>query len=35
MGRIDIEAKSYLSDIHRFADIFNFWMFNGENVRKR
>ena len=32
MGKIDIEAKSYLSDIHRFADIFNFWMFHGENV---
>lgn len=32
MGKIDIVAKAYLSDTKRFSDIFNFWIYGGENV---
>ena len=32
MGKIDIAAKSYFSDLDRFADIFNFWIYDGENI---
>ena len=29
MGKIDTEAKAYLSNAERFSDIFNFWIFDG------
>ena len=32
MGKIDIEAKDYFSDSKRFADIFNFWIYEGRTV---
>ena len=32
MGKIDTEAKSYLSDNDRFSDIFNFWIYDGKSV---
>ena len=32
MGKIDTEAKAYLSDKERFSDIFNFWIYDGKNV---
>jgi len=32
MGKIDTEAKEYLSDAERFSDLFNFWIYNGERV---
>ena len=34
MGKIDTEAKAYLSNAERFSDIFNFWIFDGKNVIK-
>ena len=32
VGAIDTEAKAYLSDPGRFADIFNFWLYKGREV---
>lgn len=32
MGKIDTEAKEYLSNAARFCDIFNFLIYGGENV---
>ena len=32
MGAIDAEAKEYLSNPGRFADVFNFWLYNGREV---
>ena len=32
MGKIDTEAKAYLSDKERFSDIFNFWIYDGKSV---
>lgn len=32
MGKIDTEAKAYLSNDERFSDLFNFWIYNGKNV---
>ena len=32
MGKIDSQSKMYFSDSKRFADIFNFWIYNGESV---
>ena len=32
MGKIDTEAKEYLSNAERFSDLFNFWIYNGERV---
>ena len=34
MGKIDTEAKAYLSNKERFCDIFNFWIYDGKNVIK-
>ena len=34
MGKIDTEAKSYLSNPDRFSDIFNFWIYDGIKVIK-
>ena len=34
MGKIDTEAKAYLSNAERFSDIFNFWIFDGQNIIK-
>ena len=30
MGKIDTEAKKYLSNATRFCDIFNFLIYDGE-----
>ena len=32
MGVIDTEAKAYLSDRKRFADAFNFSVYDGDEV---
>ena len=32
MGTIDVESKKYLSDGEIFADVFNYLLFNGEQV---
>ena len=32
MGKIDTEAKEYLSNVERFSDLFNYWIYNGEKV---
>lgn len=32
MGRIDTEAKEYLSDTRRFADVFNYLIYDGQMV---
>lgn len=32
MGAIDTEAKAYMSDKTRFADAFNFSIYNGDYV---
>lgn len=32
MGKIDTEAKKYLSNAARFCDIFNFLLYGGESV---
>ena len=32
MGSIDAIAKKYASDNFRFADIFNFYIYDGEQV---
>lgn len=32
MGKIDTEAKKYLSNAARFCDIFNFLIYGGENI---
>ncbi len=32
MGKIDTEAKGYLSNVERFSDLFNYWIYNGENI---
>ena len=32
MGKIDAEAKAYLSDNARFADAFNFLLYGGDRV---
>ena len=32
MGAIDTEAKAYLSDKKRFADAFNFSVYDGDEV---
>ena len=34
MGQIDAQIKQYLSKNHVFADIFNFYLYNGEEVIK-
>ena len=34
MGAADAETKIYLSNADRFADIFNFWLYNGDDVVK-
>ena len=34
MGAIDAEAKAYLSDPERFADAFNFSVYDGDEVIK-
>lgn len=34
MSVADAETKAYLSNADRFADIFNFWIYNGEEVVK-
>ena len=33
-GKIDIDAKTFMQDPTRFADAFNFFVFNGEQVIK-
>jgi hypothetical protein len=32
MGKVDILTKDYMSDPTRFADAFNYFMFNGQHV---
>ena len=32
MGTQDIVTKEYMKDEHRFADVFNYFIFNGEQV---
>lgn len=32
MGRVDTEAKDYLSNVERFSDLFNYWIYNGDTV---
>ena len=32
MGKIDTEAKKYFSSAKRFCDLFNFWIYDGENI---
>ncbi len=32
MGKIDTEAKSYLSNNERFCDVFNFCIYHGKSV---
>ncbi len=32
MGRIDIITNEYMSDNDRFADLFNFFLYNGKQV---
>ena len=34
LGKFDIEARNYLSDNARFADIFNTYVFEGEQIIK-
>ena len=30
----DTESKRYFSDPARFADVFNFWVYDGEQIIK-
>ena len=32
MGKVDAEAKAYLSNVHRFADLFNYFAYGGKSV---
>ena len=32
MGRIDMEAKHYMADNARFADAFNYYLYNGKQM---
>ena len=34
MGDKDTESKRYFSDPTRFADVFNFWVYDGEQIIK-
>ena len=34
MGKIDTETKKYLDNDARFSDLFNFWIYGGEEVIK-
>lgn len=34
MGKIDIQTNEYMSDIYRFADLFNFFLYEGKQVIK-
>ena len=34
MAKIDIDTKAFMKDTKRFADAFNFFVFNGEQVVK-
>ena len=32
MGALDIITKDYMKDEHRFADVFNYYLFDGEQI---
>ena len=32
MGNIDAESKKYMSDSARFADAFNYFIYDGKHV---
>lgn len=32
MNEKDIKAKEYLSDNKRFADLFNYYLFDGRQI---
>lgn len=34
MGEKDTKAKAFLADNERFADLFNYYLFNGKQVIK-
>ena len=34
MGKQDLLAKKYMSDNEKFADVFNYYLYNGEQVIK-
>lgn len=34
MGKQDVLAKKYMSDNEKFADVFNYYLYNGKQVIK-
>ena len=34
MGKQDLLAKKYMSDNEKFADVFNYYLYNGKQVIK-